>query len=302
MEVREGMNILFLTTGSGRNKFAKSLCKEAYRLGHKGYTYYCTSIDLAFSNHPEWTPQNLIIHPRAANPGAWWMQRLEELEGKGYKVINSTKVLRLTSDKWESIKILSGIGNIPQTYLYDKDLDEFRDIYGDILNAHDVWFLLDEDYSEMVLKPRISQGQGKHVIRLSIDHLEDGTFKQEAKKIPGRLIIVQGFLTVHSIYRVFCFNGNSAKMVTVDFPSEDNWKVSVCLNKNQNVDGADENKDIVEFAEEIQRKIGGKVNFIDVFWTDNGAALSEVNTACNLSIHTKLTGLNLSKMIVEALL
>lgn len=288
------MNILFLTTRHGRNKFAKQLCKAAYRQGNKGYTYFCTSIAKAFTNHPEWNPNNLVIHARAANPKAPWMKELEELEAKGYTVVNSTKVLKLTSDKWASIQELEEIGNIPMTYLYDKRTGRCTSTLDVELSLENALYEMGD---EVVIKPRISQGQGQHVHRVKTKDVTP----EKLALVPGRHVLIQNFVEYQAIYRVFCFNGFSAEMVTVDYPTEDRWKVSVCLNKLQKPDYADDNIDVVEFAETIQRVIGGQVNFIDVFVDYNGdLILSEVNTACTLGLHSKMTGLDFAELIAQA--
>lgn len=290
------MNILILTTGHGRNKFAKQMCREAYQLGHKGYTYFCTSIDKAFKNHPEWNPQNLIIHARAANPVANWMTQLSLLEHQGYKVVNRTPVLKLTSDKWESVRNLSNDGCIPPTFLYDCKDKTYVDIFGTFLGVDELQDMIHTP--QVILKPRISQGQGKYVTK--IDKRDLTTF--DYSTIPGRFVLVQQVIPYTAIIRVFCFDGCAANKVTVDRPTPDDWKVSVCLNRGQVAANLEDFKQEVAFAEWIQNRIDGNINFIDVFRTADGPVLSEVNTACNLTIHSGLTDYNFARMIVQDLL
>jgi glutathione synthase/RimK-type ligase-like ATP-grasp enzyme len=45
-------------------------------------------------------------------------------------------------------------------------------------------------------------------------------------------------------------------------------------------------QELLRVAERTQEVIGGEINFIDIFRTRSGRwILSEINTACNLSIH-----------------
>lgn len=291
------MNILILTTTHGRNRFAKQMCREAHRLGHKAYTYFCTSLDKAFANHPEWTPDNLIIHSRAANPNADWMKKLVLLEAQGYRVVNKTDTLRLTSDKWAAVKLLSQVGHLPQTFLFDSHTGTYRDIAGTKFTPDEVRLLLSTD--EVIIKPRISQGQGRYVVK--VPKCDIPTLNN-LKHTRDRYSLVQELIPYSAICRVFCFGGNSPDYVTVDTPTAEDWKVSVCLNKLQTVASADQFCEQVDLALYIQDQLGGVVNFIDVFVTPTGPVLSEVNTACNLTIHSRLTHLNFARMIVQQIL
>ena len=172
------MNYLILATGQGF-KYGRRITKEIRLLGEKAYLYRCFSLDLAFRNHPEWNPNNLIIHSRAANPNAEWMNRLVELEEQEYRVVNNTSCLRTTSDKWASVRELREIGNIPKTKLIQKSNFSFEDI-------DDYFFTTWESYP-LVIKPRISQGGGQFVFKLEENDLNGReNFLSAINQVPGR--------------------------------------------------------------------------------------------------------------------
>ncbi len=75
------MNYLILTTGRG-NRFARKITRELRRLGNTTYIYRGSSINFAFRNHPEWTPENLIIHARTAFPV---MTDFRAIENRGFR-------------------------------------------------------------------------------------------------------------------------------------------------------------------------------------------------------------------------
>jgi glutathione synthase/RimK-type ligase-like ATP-grasp enzyme len=284
------MNYLFLRTPLGR-KYTIKIADEIRTLKNRGYVYRCGSLDLALSRHPEWDSKNLIIHSRAAHPDAPWMNKLKELEQKGFRVINKTSVLELTSDKFESVEFLQDKFELPRTFLLAK---------GNILSTDNVNKIRTE---EVVVKPRYSQGGGEFVSKISKEKLRDREF---LTNITGKFscsAVVQEVIPYLGIARIFCIGGKSLPVYTWDAPNPTRWKVSVCLNQKQVTSFPSYvNKDIIiMYAEEIQKAIGGEINFIDVFWTENGPVLSEINTACSLLTHERITGFNISKSIAEYL-
>lgn len=287
------MNYLLLMTGGGR-KYAKRISikiKEQQR-NSRVYLYRCWSLDLAFSNHPEWNNRNLIIHSRAANPNTSWMRRLFELQEQGYKIVNKPEVLTLTSDKWESTRLLQELGNIPRTILIRKN--QFISDTGIRIDT------LAQLRRDIVVKPRYSQGQGEHIYKFD-QNLHLGSLIRTIENYPTNHILLQEVIPYTAIYRVFVINGRAMSIVTKDIPCSSRWKVSVCLNRNQTV-VRNPNPELLRFAERIQQEIGGEINFIDVFETDNGYVLSEINTACNLRIHERLSGYSIARRIANYLI
>ena len=90
------------------------------------------------------------------------------------------------------------------------------------------------------------------------------------------------------------------KAVFWDAPKE-NWKCSVCMNPKINCYESPP-AELLEFAENIAKKLDSDVSFIDIFSTEKGYVLNEINTACNLEIHERISKYNISKEIVNHLL
>jgi glutathione synthase/RimK-type ligase-like ATP-grasp enzyme len=286
------MNVLILTTRNGR-KYAQKIGREIKNLGHTYYRYHAWSINLALENHPELNNSNTVIHSRAANPNTSWMDRFFELESQGFKFINKPSVLKLTSDKWECLNFLQlrYVGNCPLTFSIPRYTPEdgLRNI-------------IDHEFrnQDFIIKPRYSQGGGQFVFK-ETRGLATENLRRDMEMIPLGNILFQEVVSYTIIYRVFVINNHALPFVTYDTPEiENNWKVSVCLNRNQRVN-VNPPRDLLNFAENIQLVIGGKVNFIDIFGTTGGYVLSEVNTACNLTIHEQLSGYNIARKIAEYL-
>lgn len=310
------MNILILTTGKGQN-FGRAI-SHRMRLELRGenhiiYRYRVTAISEAFQRHPEFNPSNTIIHCRAAHPTAQWMQNLVGLEQAGYKVVNNTASLRLTSDKLAFWNLV----NSQDLAAYDDDEAEVltaelpRRLSAGWLSAQaGLW----RPYTSagVVVKPRYSQGQGTHVHKLTWAEFTDHAHMQElVATMPHCPIVIQEVIDYVAIYRVVVINGIAGTAaITVDRPEwhENDWKVSVCLNKNQRhfeVGSGDSGSATVlkatqlgQYAVELQRAVGGEINFIDIYETRNGElVVSEINTACNLGIHARVTGADFAGFI-----
>lgn len=287
------MNYLILRTPLGL-KYARRIADELRKFGNKVYIYKAKSIELAFKNHPEWNKDNLIIHCRAADPNSFWMEKLEKLLFEGYRIVNHPTVLKLTSDKYRCMKTLEDVfPNLPRTFL----LKQKGKISDEILDNIRTDFV--------IIKPRYSQGGGKFVEKIHKDFLDDETISR-IKMQYSCSSIIQEFVSYEEIYRVFVINSKALPVLTMDTPSDDNWKVSVCLNPwqvpiNFREIHADKFEAIRNYAEEIQYMIGGEINFIDVFSTENGPVLSEINTACSLLTHERILNFNIAQQIAEYL-
>jgi glutathione synthase/RimK-type ligase-like ATP-grasp enzyme len=310
------MNILILTTGKGQN-FGRSISHRLRRtLGsdHRVYRYRVTALNEAFQNHPEFNPSNTIIHCRAAHPTAQWMRRLIDLETAGYRVINRTASLILTSDKLLFWEMLNEVG------LAAYDNDEFevwtwplpRRLTQQWLNdtAHQ---LSAGSPQGMILKPRYSQGQGTFVHHISWVNFVDLSYMQElVATMPSCPLIMQQVIDYQAIYRVVIVNGVAGTaVITYDRPTKNNWKVSVCLNRHQQhfIPSDDPNSReyqlalrLGSYAQALQRAVSGEINFIDIFETrNNELVVSEINTACNLALHSRLTGADFAEYIANYL-
>lgn len=283
------MNYLLLRTEKGL-KYARKITEQLRLFGNKAYIYKASNIHLAFQNHPEWNKDNLIIHSRAAHPRCNWMNELKRKEDQGYRVINNTEVLKLTSDKFDSVKRLQGNFVLPRTFKVYKGKQITLDEYNSIKTTH------------VVVKPRYSQGGGIFVTKLRKEDLLTNRFN-DAAALFNCTAIVQECIDYRGIARIFCIGGKSLPVLTWDTPGND-WKVSVCLNQKQVTKLPDyvDKERITRYAERVQKFIGGEVNFIDVFWTtDNLPVLSEINTACSLLTHERKTNYNIARSIASYL-
>ena len=274
--------------------------KYAQRIGHDlnklDMSYLISSVEFfpaVFHKHPELNPDNTIIHPRAAHPNfsAPWLASLKTYEDMGYRVFNQVATLMTTSNKL----YIPNEEFYPQTWGVDKTKDS--EIFG-------VWKLL-QPVSDYVIKPYMSKSQGAHVMRFTRDmYLENSElFAQIVKNTPHNPVVVQEFIDYGYLHRVIILNGKALPYVFTDQPDGERWKVSVCLNKETMYFNPKPPLTLLEFAEKAQNDVRGEINFIDIFEDRINMKywVGEINTACNLSIHERLSGEDISMEIAKTL-
>ena len=154
---------------------------------------------------------------------------------------------------------------------------------------------------QFVVKPIQSQGQGEYVQRFNVFATDIDNLNEYFNHSGTNSALVQEFIDYLAIYRVIVINGKALPFVTMDTPTEDDWKVSVCLNPKQ-VPIKNPDSELLRMAERVQGVINGEINFVDIFKTiTKQYVLSEVNTACNLSGHEEILNENIAKYIAEYL-
>lgn len=232
------------------------------------------------------TPSNTIIHSRTAGPVT--NEKIAELEAAGFKVINSSKTLTLTSNKYLSQEHARAKGiPVADTYKVDKtDVPKVESLL--------------KKYGLLVVKPIFSQGRGIYCQKVG-----KGVLKNDLRKIldsvPGEMIQVQQCINYKKLIRVIVIGYKALKEATVyDMPGS-SWKCSVCLNPK--IKKYKENRgDLFELAERTARAFGAQINFIDFFEDASGRfILNEINTACSLFIHERVTGCPIHRHIGDFL-
>ncbi|MFH0906950.1 MAG: hypothetical protein V1829_01720 [bacterium] len=252
--------------------------------------YSCGITDIKglkeYLNKNKCSPKTTIIHSRTAYPD-YTYKVLKKLEQDGYKIINSAETIRLTSDKFNSC-IYAIKKNIPcaeTTKINKKEAVSFIQ-----------WKI--KEWGRVVVKPITSQGQGEFCFKF-----DDSNVNQikEIDKIPAKELVVQKFINYSRLNRVIVIGFKVLeKAVFWDVPDQ-GWKCSVCLNpKIKCYKKAP--KDLLEFAEDVAKKFKAEISFIDIFSTEKGYVLNEINTACSLIIHEKISKYNISKKIADYLL
>lgn len=267
------------------SKYASFIAKEINLAG-----YRCGIVGIkelaAYLERSGCSPQKTIIHARTAHPD-YTYKVLHQLEGQGYKVINSSEATRLTSDKYTSC-------------LYAKDHDISCAETTKVSKAEAVEFIKEkvDKWPKVVVKPFTSQGQGEFCFMYEASNLDQ---IDEINSIPAKELIVQKYIHHTRLSRVFVIGYKAIQEAVFWDAPDNNWKCSVCLNPNIKLD-KNPDQTLLEFAESIAKKFKAEVSFIDIFSTENGYVLGEINTACSLVIHERLSGYNISKQIANYLL
>jgi len=232
-------------------------------------------------------PKDTLIHARCA--GTTTNKILAQFAKRGFKIINSPQTLELTSNKYlANLHAQKNKLPIAKTYkLLKTDLSGVKKL----LQKHKI----------IVLKPIHSKGQG--IFCQKVGHgCKETKLKKILNSIPGQEIQVQEFIDYKKLIRIIVIGYKVlANASTYDMPSA-NWKCSVCLNpkiKKYHL----VNRKLKKLAEKTARVFKAKVNFIDFFETKNGQfVLNEINTACSLFLHEKVTGVPIHKFIGDFLI
>jgi len=276
--------VVIVRTKKGR-KYAEFIAKEINLAGHCcGIT---TIVDLKeYLNENKCSSDKTIIHSRTAHPN-YIYQVLKSLEDEGYRVINSSKAIRLTSDKFNSCRFAKE-NNIPcaETIKTDKK-DGISKVKEKI-----------REWDNVIVKPITSRGQGEFCFKFNKDNIND---LEVINSIPGKGLVVQKYLEYQRLSRMIVVGYKSLeKAVFYDEPGS-GWKCSVCLNPKIKQDKGP-SKELLNFAEDVARKFKSEICFVDIFTSSGKYILNEINTACSLVIHERISHYNISKEIAKYLL
>ncbi|MBU1137204.1 hypothetical protein KKD72_02460 [Patescibacteria group bacterium] len=276
--------VVIVRTKKGR-KYAEFIAKEINLAGY--YPETTTIKDLKdYLEKNNCSPNKTIIHARTAHPGQIY-RILKNLENQGYRVINSAKTIKLTSDKFASC-----------AYAKERKIPCAETIKINKENATEQIKEKIKRWKEVVVKPITSRGQGEFCFKFNKNNIAE---LSKINQIPAKELVIQKFINYQRLSRIIVIAFKSLKKaVFYDEPGND-WKCSVCLNpeikryKNPP-------EDLLRFAEDIAKKFNGEISFIDIFTTQEGYILNEINTACSLAIHERISGYNISKEIADYLL
>jgi len=274
--------VLIVHTMKG-HKYAWYIAKEVNLLGFVCEVVPWTVVE-RFINDEGWEPKKTIIHyrttgPKIITPGAWGYHK------KGYKVVNKPEVLERTGDKFLSYEWAKSKGvELPMTKKVAK-----VEVEAELKKAGG---------GKFVVKPVNSQGQGAYCFQISVGQDD---IDEVLSKMPVEEVVLQEFVYYKRIFRVIVIDGKALRQaVFMDEPNVDRWKVSVCLNPEaklvKNPPG-----NLIDYALNISRVFEVEVGFIDIYETDDGLVLSEINTACNLIQHERRSGFNISGEIAKFL-
>lgn len=278
------MKILLIRTKKGL-RYAQHIQSAVRSLGMQCFISDVDSLD-ATLNIYGLNPSNTLIHSRTA--GVHINKKIASLEKKGFHVINSSRALILTNNKYLAQKHAEKNGiPVAKTYKVRKN------------NVARMQKLLAQ-HGSLVLKPIFSQGQGIYCAK--VEHGIGGqALAAIAAQVPGTFIQVQERIDYKKLIRMIVINYTVlTDAATYDEPSRD-WKCSVCLNpaiKKYTVRDAA----LVRLGEETARAFGARINYIDFFEDARGQfILNEINTACSLFFHEKVTGVPIADVIARFL-
>ena len=277
-------NILLIRTKKGL-KYAQIIQDYLWSHGLRCFIAEIDSVPNVMEQN--WLdPQNTLIHSRTAAPLV--NKKIAQLEKNGFKVINSSRTLNLTSNKYLSQKHAKKKG-IPVAETYKVSKENLNKIKA-IIKKH----------GEVVLKPIFSQGQGIYCNKVDSETPEK-TLKEMLASVPGKIIQVQQYINYKKLIRVIVIGYKALKEATVyDVPAE-GWKCSVCLNPKIKR-YTPENDALFKLAEKTAKAFDAQINFIDFFEDANGNyILNEINTACSLRIHESVSGCKIHKVIGDFL-
>jgi glutathione synthase/RimK-type ligase-like ATP-grasp enzyme len=279
-------NIILVHTANGRG-YAEKIRRQIFRWDNTG-NLHCNLFSVNnLEGISRFDPDRTLIHCRAAEPNSHWMQQLEEYNSLGFRFINSLQALRTTSDKAACAQLFIR----PRTYIFERN-NASRDLFNSL------------SVGEYVAKPKISQGQGIYIQRFIKENSSERsleTFRTILENIPTNTVVVQEFINYTRLHRIICVDGVAIPRDFYDTPTPTKWKVSVCLNPHIKVN-RNPDPQLLREAESMQRRVGGNINFLDIFETRNGYVPCEINTACNLTRHSIIGGIHFTIVIAKCLI
>ena len=228
------------------------------------------------------TPKNTLIHARTA--GRHVNDNLVWLESLGFKILNTSGALRLTSNKYLA-QVVAKKNGIPVTPSYNI-------AKGDLVRLKK---LLKKN-KNLILKPIYSRGRGKFCQKIELgDSLK--IIKEKFESVPGNYVLVQKFVNYKKLIRAIVIDDKVLKEAfTYDVPV-DSWKCSVCMNPNVKR-YKDTRGNLSALALKTAKAFGSKIGFIDFFETKDGKFIfNEVNTACSLRYHETVTSVPIHEYI-----
>jgi len=276
--------IVIIKTTQGQ-RYADFIAKEVNLAG-----YRCGITDIKnlkeYLDKNKCSPKETIIHSRTAHP-YYTYKVLKSFKEQGYKIINSPEVIKLTSNKFKSC-----------VYAKDKNIPCAKTIR---VYKNEAISSIEEkikEWGRVVVKPITSQGQGEFCFKFDDTNINQ---IKEINEIPTKELIIQKFIDYSKLNRVIVIDYKALKEAVFYDTPDQGWKCSVCLNTKikcyKNPD-----KDLLEFAENVAKKFKAEISFIDIFSTKDGYVLGEINTACSLIIHERISRYNISKKIADYLL
>lgn len=234
------------------------------------------------------SPSNTLIYARTAGPHI--TETYKELEKIGFHIINKSLATELTSNKYDS-QVFAKKSGIPVADTYKINKQEIEKIKE-----------LSEKYGSVIAKPILSNGRGLFCKKINRG-IPVNEIIELIADIPGDDIIIQEKIEYIKLIRVIVIGFNVLKSAsTYDASAVNNWKASVCMNQNIRKYEIINNK-LVSLAEMTAKKFDCGISFIDFFEDKNGDfILNELNTACSLIIHEKVTGVKIHEYISDYLI
>ncbi|MFA5188134.1 MAG: hypothetical protein WC460_02095 [Patescibacteria group bacterium] len=274
------MNIIIVRTKRGF-KYAFKIQEHIIRQGFNCYIARRGELKQVIKKY-NLMPGNTLIHSRTA--GRITNKKLAEIEAMGFKIINSVKTLELTSNKYKA-NAWAAKNNIPAARtrkVKREDLETIKKLLA--------------KYKVLVLKPIHSQGQGVFCQKID-SNITEKELLEKVNIVPGENIQVQEFIEYTKLIRVIVIDYKALdNAYTYDMPNQ-SWKCSVCLNPKIKKYIPESDK-LKKLAEKTARAFKAQVNFIDFFEDKRGNfILNEINTACSLFIHERVTGVPIHKYI-----
>jgi len=231
-------------------------------------------------------PSNTTIHTRTAHPGQVY-RILKKLEDKGYRVYNNPETTKLTSQKYLSCIQMEKY-DLPCAITIKIKKSEAMKKVEELI----------PQWGKVIVKPLTSKGQGEYAFCFRQDNLSE---LGNINTIPADEVICQKYVDYTRLSRIIVIEFKAlAGAVFFDEPGN-GWKCSVCLNPNIKL-YRNPPKELLNLAEKSARVFNGEIFFIDIFSTPKGFVLNEINTACSLILHQKISGVNIAKFIAQRLI
>jgi glutathione synthase/RimK-type ligase-like ATP-grasp enzyme len=261
------------------------IAKALRALGEECRLISWTDFDLAGID--AFSPERDVLFLRTGAVKAVRIARA--FERRGFKVLNDSRYNALSAHKLIANHYARANG-VPVPEL-SAEVDK---AHTDILRGYL------RQYGVLVVKPIYSRDMGRFVYRIRHESAEEDLKLVET--IPGQQVLVQNEIQFVRLVRTIVLGRRMlVEATTYDTQHPPEWKATVCMNP-QAKHYLEVPRRLVEVAERTNIVFGGEVAYIDFFEQASGEfVLSEINQACALHHHERITGVPIHKHIARYL-
>lgn len=265
------MNSVIIVTTKAFGPYHKEIAESLKKLGLQ---VFVSDWELKHINRiirdNNLNPDTTIIHARTA--GKRVSRILSRFEKRGYRVINRTSTLRLTSNKYLATEHAKENGfSVPKTEKFLKS--DLSAIKGFI-----------RKHNHCVLKPILTPGKARGIV--FFDQVNSALPKLLGS-ISGDEVVLQEYIGYEKLIRVIVIGGK-ALVHQVTFKTGDLADLNLPVDEREVFWYENAPRKVLDLAEKIALSFASDICYIDFFQTKGQYIFNEINSASGFSKHDRV--------------